>query len=55
LFSGEVLEHSSRDPFGIELCGLLASLKAGSPGYGKAIAYVLAGKALEDMIRMVEK
>jgi hypothetical protein len=30
-------------------------LEAASPGYGKEIAYVLAGKASEDMIKKVEK
>jgi hypothetical protein len=55
VFSEEVLTHSSKALFGRELCGLLASLEAASPGYGKDIACVLAGKALEDMIRMVEK
>jgi hypothetical protein len=55
VFSGEVLARSSEALFGRELCGLLASLEATSPGYGKYIACVLAGKALEDMIRMVEK
>jgi hypothetical protein len=55
MFSGEVLAHSSEALFGRELCGLLASLEAASPGYGKDIACVLAGKASEDMIRMVEK
>jgi hypothetical protein len=56
VFSGEVLAHSSEAAvFGTELCGLLASLEAASPGYGKDIACVLAGKALEDMIRIVEK
>jgi hypothetical protein len=34
---------------------LLASLEAASPAYGKDIACVLAGKASEDMIRMMEK
>jgi hypothetical protein len=53
--SGEVSEHSSDALFGSELCGLLASLEAASPGYGKDIACVLAGKASEDMIKMVEK
>jgi hypothetical protein len=53
--SGEVLEHSSEALFGSELCSLLASLEAASPGYGKDIACVLAGKASEDMIKMVEK
>jgi hypothetical protein len=55
MFSGEVLVHSSEALFGRELCGLLASLEAASPGYGKDIACVLARKASEDMIRMVEK
>jgi hypothetical protein len=53
--SGEVLAHSSKVFFGIELCGLLASLEAASPGCGKDIVCVLAGKASEDMIRIVEK
>jgi hypothetical protein len=47
--------HSSEALFGSELCSLLASLEAASPGYGKDIACVLAGKASEDMIRMMEK
>jgi hypothetical protein len=50
-----VLEHSFEALFGSELCSLLASLEAASPGYGKDIACVLAGKASEDMIKMVEK
>jgi hypothetical protein len=41
--------------FGKELCGLLASLMAMSPRYGNDIACVLAGKALEDIIRKVKK
>jgi hypothetical protein len=53
--SGKVLGHSSEALFGKELCCLLASLEAASPGHGKDIACVLAGKASEDMIRMVEK
>jgi hypothetical protein len=53
--SGEVLPHNSEALFGLEICGLIASLEAVSPGYGKDIACVLAGKASEDMIRMVEK
>jgi hypothetical protein len=36
------------------LC-LLVSLEAANPGYGKEIAYVLAGKASKDLIRKVEK
>jgi hypothetical protein len=55
MVSGEVLAHSSKALFGTELCGLLASLEAASPGCGKDIACILAGKASEDMIRMVEK
>jgi hypothetical protein len=55
MISGEVLAHSSEALFGTELCGLLASLERASPGYGKDIACVLAGKATEDMIRRVEK
>ena len=38
-----------------ELYGLLACLEATSPGYGKDIACVLAGKASKDVIRKVEK
>jgi hypothetical protein len=53
--SGEVLAHSSKALFGTELCGLLASLEAASPGCGKDIACILAEKASEDMIGMVEK
>jgi hypothetical protein len=34
---------------------LLASLEAASPGCGKDIACILAEKASEDMIKMVEK
>jgi hypothetical protein len=55
MVSREVLAHSSEALFGIELCGLLASLEAASPEYDKDIACVLAGKAPEDMIRRVEK
>jgi hypothetical protein len=53
--SGKVMAHSSEALFGKELCGLLASLEAASPGHGKDIACVSVGKASEDMIRMVEK
>lgn len=52
---GAVLVPSSDALFAKELCGLLASLEAASPGYGKEIACVLAGKASEDMIKKVEK
>jgi hypothetical protein len=47
--------HSYEALFGSELCSLLASLEAASPGYGKDIACILAGKASEDMLRMMEK
>jgi hypothetical protein len=35
--SGAIVEHSSDAIFAKELCGLLASLEAVSPGYGKDI------------------
>jgi hypothetical protein len=54
LVSGGVLAHSSEAVFAKELCGLLASLEAASPGYGKDIACVLAGKASEEIIKKVE-
>jgi hypothetical protein len=41
--------------FAAEICGLLASLEATSPRYGKDIVCVLAGHASEDMIRKVKK
>jgi hypothetical protein len=41
--------------FVAELCGLIASLEAVSPEYGKDIACVLAGQASEEMITKVEK
>jgi hypothetical protein len=52
---GGVLAASSDALFAKELCGLLASLEAASPGYGKDIDCILAGKASENMIRKVEK
>jgi hypothetical protein len=55
LVSGAVLAHSSDALFAKELCGLLVSLEAASPGYGKDIACVLAGKASKELIRKVEK
>jgi hypothetical protein len=55
VISGGVLAHSSEALFGTKLCGLIASLEAASPGCGKDIACVLAGKASEDMIKKVEK
>jgi hypothetical protein len=53
--TGEVSADKADALFAAELCGLLASLEAVSPGYGKDIACVLAGEASEDMIRKVEK
>jgi hypothetical protein len=41
--------------FAAEICGLLGSLEAVSPGYGRDIVCVLADKALEDLFRKVEK
>jgi hypothetical protein len=41
--------------FGKELCDLLVSLEASSPGYGMEIACVLAGKASKDIIKKIEK
>jgi hypothetical protein len=55
LYYGGVLASSSDALFAKELCGLLASLEAASPGYGKDIACGLAGKASENMIIKVEK
>jgi hypothetical protein len=54
LVSGAIVEHSSDALFAKELCGLLASLEAVSPGYGKDIDCVLAGQASEDLIMKVE-
>jgi hypothetical protein len=53
--SGRVLEHSHEALFGKELCGLIVSLEVASPRYEKDTACVLAGKALGDTIRKVEK
>jgi hypothetical protein len=53
--SGGVLAPNSEALFGKELCDLLVSLEAASPGYGMKIACVLAGKASEDIIKKVEK
>jgi Holliday junction resolvasome RuvABC DNA-binding subunit len=41
--------------FGKELFDSLISLEAVSPRYGKEIACVLTGKALEEIIKSVEK
>ena len=53
--SGEVLATNSDVLFAKEFYGLLVCLEAASPGYGKDIACVLAGKALEDVIKKVGK
>jgi hypothetical protein len=50
-----VLAPNSKALFGRELCNLLVSLDAVSPGYGEEIAYVLARNASDDIIRKVEK
>jgi hypothetical protein len=52
---GAVLVHTPDALFVKDLCGFLASLEVASPGYGKKIACILAGKASEDMIKKVEK
>jgi hypothetical protein len=54
LVSGAIAEHSYDALFAKELCGLLASLEAVSPGYGKDIDCVLARQASEDLIMKVE-
>jgi hypothetical protein len=54
LVSGAMLAHSSNALFAKELCGLFTSLEAVSSGYGKDIAYVLAGQASEDLIKKVD-
>lgn len=51
----DVLAPNSEALFAKELCELLVSLEAASPGYGKEIACVLAGQASEVVIRRVEK
>jgi hypothetical protein len=55
MVSKGVLVYSSEALFAPELCGLLASLEAACPGYGKDIACVLVGKPSEVIIRKVEK
>jgi hypothetical protein len=50
-----VLAPNSEALFGKEICDLLVSLEAASPGYGKEIACVLAGDASEELIKKVEK
>jgi hypothetical protein len=53
--TGEVLANNVDALFPTELCGLLTSLEAVSPGYGMDIACVLAEKASEDMIERWRK
>jgi hypothetical protein len=53
--SGGVLGPNYEALFGKELFDLLVSLEAASSGYGMDIAYVLTGKASEDIIKKVEK
>jgi hypothetical protein len=50
-----VLAPNSEAFFGKEIYDLLVSLEAASPGYGKEVACVLAGKASKSLIRKVEK
>jgi hypothetical protein len=52
---GGVLAHSSEALFAKDLCVLLASLEIFSSGYGNDIACVFAWKALEDIVRNMEK
>jgi hypothetical protein len=52
---GAMLDPSREALFGKELCALLASLEAVSPGYGKEIACILADKASEDNIKKVDR
>jgi hypothetical protein len=55
LESRSVLARRFEALFAKELCGLLASLQTASPGYGKDIGCVLAGKASEDTIKKMKK
>jgi hypothetical protein len=55
MVTGEVSVDKADALFVEELSGLLSSLEAVSPGYGKDIACILAGEASEDMIRKVDK
>jgi hypothetical protein len=50
-----VLAPNSEALFRKELCNLLVSLEAASPGYGMEIVSILAKNASEDVIRKVEK
>jgi hypothetical protein len=54
LVSGAVLARSSDALFAKELYGLLTTLEAVSPRYGKNIACVLVGQASENLIKKVE-
>jgi hypothetical protein len=53
--TGGLLAPNFEAYFGKELCDLLVGLEAASPGYGKEIACVLAGKASKSLIKKVEK
>jgi hypothetical protein len=53
MVSGDVPTDNADALFAAELCGLLASLEAVSPGYGRDVACVLADKASEDLIKKV--
>jgi hypothetical protein len=50
-----VLAPNSEALFGKEICDLLVSLETASPGFGKEIVCVLAGKASKEVIKKVEK
>jgi hypothetical protein len=50
-----VLAPNSEALFGKEICDLLVSLEMASPGFGKEIVCVLAGKASKEVIKKVEK
>jgi hypothetical protein len=50
-----VLAANSEAFFGKEIYDLLVSLEVASPGYGKEVACVLAGKASKSLIKKVEK
>jgi hypothetical protein len=46
-----VLAPNSEALFGKEICNLLVSLEAASPGYGKELACVLSRKASKELIK----
>jgi hypothetical protein len=50
-----VLAPNSEALFGKEICNLLVSLEAASPGYGKELPCVLSGKASKELIKKMEK